>query len=81
MSERNLTQDVSQTLEMARWKGQGHGDCVDNPAKDGFACGPAGITLQHLLDGGGFMMEGAVTRFQRAKDLVNSRQKDVADMC
>jgi hypothetical protein len=62
LKQRNLSEEnVGQALQSMGWQGDCHGNGVDDPSKDGFACRPICVALEHLFDRGGLITKDAVT--------------------
>ena len=77
----NLSKNVGKALGLqAKWRqGDGHGDGVDDPSKDGFARSPIGVSLEHFFDRGGLISRDAVIGVHGAKNLIDGGKQDAAD--
>jgi predicted methyltransferase MtxX (methanogen marker protein 4) len=79
LGQRNFGKNVGETLKATWRQGEGHGNGVDDPTKDGFASSPIGVALEHFLNGGRFIAERAVLGIHGAKNLINSGKQDAAN--
>jgi len=79
LRHRNLSENIGEALQATWRQGDGHGHCVDDPSKDGFARSPIGVALEHLFDRGGLIAIDAVIGVDWAKNLINGGKQDAAD--
>jgi hypothetical protein len=79
LRQRNLSKNVGEALQATWRQGDGHGQGVDDPSKDGFAGSPIGVSLEHFFDRGGLIVKDAVIGVHWAKNLIDGGKQDAAD--
>ena len=79
LAARNVSQNVRQALSTAVRKGDGHGDGVNEPAKDHFECGPAGVAVAELGNRDGLTTGGRVLGIEGTEDIIDGMEDDAAD--